>query len=439
MAIRSLTIFALTMFLVLVRPYKMNVGLAAAIGAGLTLVSGAVGPSEVAVVWRMTWNATLALVFIIVVSLVLDEAGFFRWAALHAARLGGGSARRLFVLLILMGAGMSTLFTNDGAILILTPIVAELVEAVGFDHAAGLACVMAVGFVIDAVSTPLITSNLVNIINADYAGLGFLAYARVMAWPSLVALIASLGVLFLFFRRDLPGGYDPDALPTPGTAIRDRPTFLAGLGVLTAMVAGFFAARGLALPVSAVIGAAALALLAVAMAPRARGKRPLLDRRSAGALLKAAPWPVVIFSVAMYLVVFGLRDAGLIDGAARLVAGAARHGRAAGVMAVGVGSAALSGAVNNLPATMIGALTVAGASGAGAATGAGHALMVYANVIGSDIGPKLTPIGSLATLLWLDSLKRRGLTVSWQYYLKVGLVITPPVLVAALMALARMG
>ncbi len=156
----------------------------------------------------------------------------------------------------------------------------------------------------------------------------------------------------------------------------------------------------------------------------------MLDRASAGTLLKAAPWPVVIFSVAMYLIVFGLRNAGLIDGAARLVAAAAAHGRAAGVMAIGVGSAALSGAVNNLPATMIGALTVAG-------SGSGHSQLVYANIIGSDIGPKLTPIGSLATLLWLDSLRRHGLTVTWQYYLKVGLIITPPVLIAALAALAR--
>ena len=259
------------MALVLIRPYKVNVGLAAVIGAGLTLVSGVVGLPEVAAVWRMTWNATLALIFIIIVSLVLDAAGFFRWAALHVARAGRGRGPRLFVLLILMGAAMSALFTNDGAILILTPIVAELVEAVGFAHAAGLAYVMAVGFVVDTVSTPLITSNLVNIINADFYHLDFLAYARAMAWPSLAALAASLIVLVLFFWRELPARYDPEDLPVPESAVRDRPTFLAGLIVLAAMVVGFFAARALGLPVSAIIGAAALALLAVAMAPRPPG------------------------------------------------------------------------------------------------------------------------------------------------------------------------
>ena len=159
-------------------------------------------------VWDIVWNATATFVAIIIISLLLDEAGFFEWAALHVGRWGGGQGRRLFVLFVLLGAAVSAVFANDGAALILTPIVIAMLLALGYGPKATLAFVMAAGFIADAASLPLVVSNLVNIVSADFFDIGFDRYAAVMAPVNLASIAATLMVLFVVFGRDIPKAYD---------------------------------------------------------------------------------------------------------------------------------------------------------------------------------------------------------------------------------------
>ncbi len=163
-----------------------------------------VHPGDIPVVWNIVWNATATFIAVIIISLLLDEAGFFEWAALHVARWAGGSGQRLFAFCVLLGAAVSALFANDGAALILTPIVMSMLLALRFSPAATLAFVMAAGFIADTASLPLVVSNLVNIVSADYFGLGFGEYAAVMLPVRLASTAATLLVLLLYFRRDLP-------------------------------------------------------------------------------------------------------------------------------------------------------------------------------------------------------------------------------------------
>ncbi|MDU9402910.1 arsenic transporter [Pseudomonas sp. zfem004] len=419
----AVAVFIFTLTLVIWQPRGLGVGWSATLGAIIALAVGAVSLQDIPVVWAIVWNATATFIAIIIISLLLDEAGFFEWAALHVARWARGSVNRLFAFCILLGAAVSALFANDGAALILTPIVMSMLIALRFSPATTLAFVMAAGFIADTASLPLVVSNLVNIVSADYFGLGFADYAAVMVPVNLASIGATLLVLWLFFRRDLPQRYPADTLPAPSSAIRDPATFAFGGATLLLLLVGLFALEPLGIPVSVVAGVCAALLFAVA----ARGHR-ISTRR----VLREAPWQVVIFSLGMYLVVYGLKNAGLTDLLARLLDQLAAHGLWSATLGTGLLAALLSSVMNNLPSVLVGALSIQ-ASGA---EGLVREAMIYANVIGCDLGPKITPIGSLATLLWLHVLARKGMRISWGYYFKVGLVLTLPVLLITLSALA---
>ena len=416
-------IFLATLVLVIWQPRGLGIGWSASFGAMLALALGVVHVSDIATVWGIVWNATATFVAIIVISLLLDEAGLFEWSALHVARWGGGSGRRLFAFIVLLGAAVAAVFANDGAALILTPIVMAMLLALGFSPAATLAFVMAAGFIADTASLPLIVSNLVNIVSADFFGIGFGAYAQVMVPVNTVAVLTSLLVLLLYFGRSVPAHYELAQLKPPAQAIRDPATFRAGWVVLALLLIGFFGLEPLGVPVSAVAAVAALVLLAVA----ARGS--VISTRQ---VLRGAPWHIVVFSLGMYLVVYGLRNAGLTDRIAALLDVFAQGGVWGAALGTGVLAALMSSVMNNMPTVLIGALSIE----ASQATGAVKQAMVYANVIGCDLGPKFTPIGSLATLLWLHVLQNKGTTIAWGHYFRVGVVLTTPVLLVTLAALA---
>jgi arsenite/antimonite efflux pump membrane protein len=419
----ALAIFVVTIALVIWQPKGLGIGWSALGGATVALLVGVVSLSDVPVVWGIVWNATATFVAIIIVSLLLDEAGFFEWAALHVARWGGGHGRRLFVLIVLLGAAVSALFANDGAALILTPIVIAMLRALGYKDKATLAFVIAAGFIADTASLPLIVSNLVNIVSADFFRIGFADYASVMVPVDLASIAATLVALLLFFRRDIPGSYDVAQLRAPADAIRDPATFKAGWVVLALLLAGFFLLEPIGVPVSAVAAAGAVLLLIIA----ARGH--VIQTRK---VLAGAPWQVVIFSLGMYLVVYGLRNAGLTDHLAGLLDRTAQGGVWGAAFGTGIIAALLSSVMNNMPTVLVGGLSI----DATHATGAIKEAMIYANVIGCDLGPKITPIGSLATLLWLHVLGQKGIRIGWGYYFKVGATLTIPVLLVTLAVLA---
>ncbi len=418
----ALLIFLLTIVLVIWQPRGLNIGWSATLGAVLALVFGAVSFGDIPVVWGIVWNATATFIAIIIISLLLDEAGFFEWAALHVGRWGGGRGRLLFALIILLGAAVSAFFANDGAALILTPIVMAMLLALGFTPAATLAFVMAAGFIADTASLPFIVSNLVNIVSADFFDISFARYAAVMVPVNFVSVAVTLVVLLIYFRKSIPVNYDASQLKAPADAIRDPATFRAGWYVLILLLVSFFLLEGFGIPVSALAASGAAILLLVA------GRGHVISIRK---VVREAPWPIVVFSLGMYLVVYGLRNAGLTDMIAGWLDAMANQGLWVATLGTGLLTALLSSIMNNMPTVLVGALSI----DASQATGSIREAMIYANIIGSDLGPKITPIGSLATLLWLHVLARKGVNITWGYYFKVGIVLTLPVLLFTLAAL----
>ncbi len=417
------SIFVLTLILVIWQPRGLSIGWSATIGAMLALMGGVIHIDDIPVVWHIVWNATATFIAVIIISLLLDESGFFEWAALHVSRWGKGHGRLLFTWIVLLGAAVATLFANDGAALILTPIVIAMLLALGFSKGTTLAFVMAAGFIADTASLPLIVSNLVNIVSADYFSLGFSQYASVMIPVNIAAIATTLAMLHLFFRRDIPATYDIARLKAPVSAIKDAATFKAGWIVLILLLVGFFVLEPLGLPVSAIAAVGALILFVVA-------KRGHVI--NTGKVLRGAPWQIVIFSLGMYLVVYGLRNAGMTDSLSGILSILADKGLWAATFGTGFITAFLSSVMNNMPTVLIGALSIDGSTASGVVKEA----MIYANVIGCDLGPKITPIGSLATLLWLHVLSQKNMTITWGYYFRTGIIMTLPVLFVTLAALA---
>jgi arsenical pump membrane protein len=423
MTLLALAIFVATLGLVIWQPAGLGIGWSACLGAGLALLTGVVHGSDIPVVWHIVWNATASFVAVVLISLLLDAAGFFQWIALRVARRGGGRGPRLFVFILLLGAAVSALFNNDGAALILTPIVVAMLAALRFSAPATLAFVVAAGFIADAASVPLVVSNLVNIVTADFFQVDFARYASVMLPVDAAVIAASLGVLWIVFRRQVPSRYEWQRLQDPDTAIQDRAVFRAGWWVMAWLLLGFFGLEPLGVPVSATAAVGAAALAGVA----ARGGRIPIGR-----IVRGAPWHIILFALGMYLVVYGLCNVGLTEFLTRALSGLAGRGIWVATLGTGAISAVLSSLMNNLPTVLIGALAI----DASTATGPVREAMIYAHIVGCDLGPKLTPIGSLATLLWLHILDRRGLRIGWGQYCRLGLMLTVPVLFTGLAVLA---
>ncbi|MEK8089354.1 arsenic transporter [Thermithiobacillus plumbiphilus] len=425
----AMLVFLFTLILVIWQPRGLGIGWGALIGAVLALAVGVVSLPDIPVVWQIVWNATFTFVALIIISIILDEAGFFHWAALHIARWGGGHGRRLFPLVILLGAGVSAFFANDGAALILTPIVMEMLLALGFGPGATFAFVMATGFVADSTSLPFVISNLVNIVSADYFNIPFDQYARVMVPVDIAAIVATMAVLGLYFRRDLPAQYALANLAHPASVIRDPLVFRWSFPILGLLLFAYFFSGPLGVPVSLVAGLGALFLLALAGRWWRSGQAGVIPVRK---VLREAPWQVVLFSLGMYLVVYGLKNQGLTTELARVLEALGGQGMLAATLGTGFLFAGLSSVMNNMPTVLIGSLAIHDAQGLSEGV---RQAMIYANVIGCDLGPKITPIGSLATLLWLHVLDRKGFHIGWGRYMAMGLVLVPPVLLLVLLAL----
>ncbi len=412
-------LFLITLALIIAQPRGLKIGTIAVTAACVALMLGVVDMADIREVISIVWDATLAFIGIILLSMVLDEIGFFEWCAIKMAKLSRGSGTLMFIYSLLLGSFVSALFANDGAALILTPILLVKMKILKLDKKTILAFLLAGGFISDSASLPFVFSNLTNIITADFFHIGFLEYLLNMYIPYIVSTIVSILVLWAIFRKDIPKRVDVSLLKDEDSVLKSKTLFKFSWLFLSVLLIGYIVGDSYSVPISIfALGGGLIFLFIASFSKCVDGVK----------IIKDAPWQIVWFSIGLYVVVYGLKNAGLTHYITILLNDLIKEGDTVAVVGTGFISAALSAVMNNLPTIMIMDISIAETSN--------HAL-AYANVIGSNLGPKMTPFGSLATLLWLHILDRKGVHIGFWQYTKFGLLATPPVLFIVLLSLAR--
>jgi arsenical pump membrane protein len=317
-----------------------------------------------------------------------------------------------------LGSFVSALFANDGAALILTPILLAKMRLLKLNAKTILAFLLAGGFISDSASLPFVFSNLTNIVTANYFNIGFLEYIQNMFIPYLVSTVISIIVLWLFLRNDIPKKIDITLLSDENDVLKNKTLFKFSWFFLTLLLAGYFIGDYYDLPISIFALGGGLIFLAISASLK------VVDTKE---IIKNAPWQVVWFSIGLYIVVYGLKNAGLTDYLAIVLKDLSSRGDTIAIVGTGFISAFLSAIMNNMPTIMIMDIAL---------QDVGNSALAYANIIGCNLGPKMTPFGSLATLLWLHVLAQKGVKIGFWEYSKFGLMVTPPVLLVVLLSLS---
>ncbi|WP_417326201.1 arsenic transporter [Halarcobacter sp.] len=411
------SIFLITLIFVIWQPKGLQIGTTAVIGAIVALIAGVVSFEDVLVVSDIVWDATLAFIGIIILSMVLDEIGFFEWCAIKMAKLSRGNGHLMFVYALLLGSFVSALFANDGAALILTPILLAKMRILKLNAKTILAFLLAGGFISDSASLPFVFSNLTNIVTANYFDIGFLEYLSKMFIPYVVSTVVTISFLWVFLRKDIPREIDVSLLKNPDEVLKNKTLFKFSWVFLALLLVGYFVGDNYDLPVS--VFALGGGLIFLAIASYTKSARAWLT-------IKTAPWQVVWFSIGLYIVVYGLKNAGLTDYLASILQDLVQRGDVIAILGTGFISAFLSAIMNNMPTVMIMDIAL---------TDIPNETLAYANIIGCNLGPKMTPFGSLATLLWLHVLSQKGVKIGFWQYSKFGLIVTPPILFVVLLTL----
>lgn len=384
------------------------------LGATAMLAFGLVSWHEAICATLAGKNALLFLLSLLALSLLVGKSGFFDWAAIRCAHIAKGNARSLYRNTYLLGAIITAILSLDTTAVILTPIMLALVRRLRIPSAP---YVVLCAFVANVGSLLLPISNLTNILFADSFHLTFAAFAARMLAPQLVALISTYALIRWRFRREISASFAVESLPEPKSIVPHRAYFIVCVTVLVVVLVGYFLAPlvGIEPYVVAFAGSGVLTF-----AGAATGR---LHLRAIGELA----WGVFPFVVGLFVAVRGIENLGIVDVTSAWLA-RLRPESPLSLIATAGATASVSNIVNNLPAALIARGVLLDSH---AQTGT-----VFAALVGADVGPLITPFGSLATMLVFALARREGVEIRPGRFVLLGLWVAPLIVVATTLVLA---
>jgi arsenical pump membrane protein len=415
--ILALCVFISTLVLIMVRPKPLNEATAALLGALGMLVIGVVSPTQALEVLKANANILLFFLGLMLVSIVADRGGFFEWTAVRAITLANGNGRRLFLIIFGVGTAITAFFSNDATALILTPVVYVLVTRLRLSP---LPYVFACAFIANTASMLLPVSNPVNLLPVDKFGLTLAEYLRFLLAPALLAIAINIVLFTIIFRKDITGSFNNGGLDY-GVKVDAFFRFVC-IGIAITAV-GYILASIYGLPLSWPALAGASILLIGGFSFR---------RISLSTVASRISWSILLFIFSLALLVKGLENAGITHILGGALVWLSTKGTLEAIIATTVATGLGSNLINNWSMMMVSVSSLASASNPVASF---HQSLIYSSVLGADLGPNIAILGSLSSMLWLVLLRQRGFDIHPLQYLKLGLIVTPPMLIASALAL----
>ena len=443
--IYTFAIFALTTLFIMWRPHGINEAIPALSGALLLFIAGVVPFSDILQIFKIVSGPSITIISTIVMCIVLESIGVFRWAAINIVNRVKGSGIKLFFYIILLCFLMTVFFNNDGSILITTPIIIHIISMLHLKPHQKYPYFFTGVFIATSASLPIGVSNIANLIGLKMVGLDLISYTHFAFVPSMIGISTLCLLLYLLFKKDIPKNIttlnDQSIelfVSNQKQGIQSHPLSLSGemnspetinwslfrvCILLVVLIRGsYFVLPAFGIPIEVIAITGAVILIVVRWISLKVG---VLD------VIKKAPWHILIFAFGMYVTVYALNNTGVTTFFIELLKEAMQDNLVFASFTSGLLVSVLSNVMNNLPSVMLGTLII---------TDMGldlHTLQVsyISIIIGSDIGALLSPMGTLATLLWMFVLRKNGIDISWSKYFKVALMVIPITLMVTLIAL----
>ncbi|MDB5054134.1 MAG: arsenic transporter [Bacilli bacterium] len=459
--ILTIGVFFMTIVFLMWRPWGINESIPPTIGATIIIIAGIVSFSDLFVIYQTVSGAITTILSTIVMSIVLDSIGFFRWSAYYVVVRAKGSGIRLYWYITLLCFLMTLFFNNDGSILITTPIIIQIVTILNLKMHQKLPYLISGALVATASSAPIGVSNLANLIAMKIVGLDLNSYVVLMFVPSMIGICSISFILFLYFRKDIPlkiaqnpadSSSSPLSVPRAyyslktierwirGREMNQNPPyhplkegrdardpidwwlFRTSIYIVILIRLSLFAGSSVGIPIEWVAIAGPLILIALRWYRTGIGITDLIHK---------TPWYTLLFAFSIYVVVYALHNIGMTTFMVNHLKEFISQSEFYAVMGYGLLLTVMSNMLNNLPSVMLGTLVLKEMN---LDT---HILQIayLANIIGSDIGSLITPMGTLASLIWMFILRKNKIKLSWMQYIKVTIIVIPIGLFISLLSL----
>ncbi|MFP3512420.1 arsenic transporter [Peribacillus simplex] len=435
----TIFVFVMTMIVILWRPRGINEAWPASIGALIILLTGIVSHGDILDIINKIGGASITIMATIVMAVILESFGFFHWAAARLASLARGSGYRLYWYIQLLCFLMTLLFNNDGSIMITTPILILLLKNLRLKPHEAIPYLLSGALIATASSAPIGVSNIVNLIALQIVHMTLYMHTAMMFVPATLGLLFMSWLMFVVVKKKLPKklpdiSYDIEESfftknfhPLKGKMSvetkRQRTKFMLKVLLYVFVVRCLlFVASYFSIPIEWVAVLGSLSLLVW---------RWYHLRTNPVDILKKTPWHILIFAFSMYVIIYGLHNVGLTTILVEICEPIVNQGLMSASLVMGGLVSILSNIFNNHPALMIGTITLT-EMGLDPIT---LKTIYLANIIGSDMGSLLLPIGTLASLIWMHILKQNKMKIKWKDYLSVSLIVIPITTVVTLLLL----